>query len=154
MMEYYEIILSWATWAHSYLNLLGTYAYWLIDSICSYLPELHSNWLCSWSDLQLQQSIKNCFVHYILDSIPEFFLCWEKAQIHKMKTLLCHNPIHGSAKMMNLGEREKIPLGTQRVTSCISSHSSEQLPHWALHRAELSEVLSAQSTISTQPGKQ
>lgn len=26
----------------------------------------------------------------------------------------------------------------QRVTSCISSHSSEQLPHWALHWTELS----------------
>lgn len=153
MMEYYEIILSWATWAHSYLKLLGTYAYWLIDSICSYLPELHSNWLCSWSDLQLQQSIKNCFVHYILDSIPGFFLCWEKAQIHKMKTLLCHNPIHGSAKMMNLGEREKILLGKElhlafphiHLNSFLIGHSTGQNFH---------DMLSAHSTISTQPGKQ
>lgn len=73
-----------------------------------------------------------------------------------MKTLLCHNPIHGSAKTMNLGEkRENTFRNSKSYMYVLLSHLT--FPHVHLNsfpighstRQNFHEVPSAHSTTYT-----
>lgn len=118
MTDYYKVILLWATWVYSYLSLLSSYAYRLIDSICIFSPELHPNWMksCSWSDLQLQQSIKFILHVILLITYQNFFCIQGKHRFTRRRSSYVTIRFMEEQKGWIWEKRKKIPLGTHKVT--------------------------------------
>lgn len=129
MTDYYKEILLWATWVYSYLSLSGSsvYAYWLIVSICSYFPELHSNWLCSWSDLRFQEFVKIVLYVIFLITYQNFFCIQGKHRFTRRWPSYVTIGFMEVQKWWIWEKREKIPLGTHRVTCTFYSHISHFL---------------------------
>lgn len=120
--NYYKVRLLWATWVYSYWILLGSYAYCLIDSICVYFPELHSNWLRSWSDLRVQQCVKIILYIIFLITYQNFFCIQGKHRFTRRWSSYVTIWLMEVQKWWIWEKREKIPLGTQSYIYVILSH--------------------------------
>lgn len=108
MTDYYKVIFLWATWVYSYL-ISGSYAYWSKDSICIYF------------------SIKTILYAIFLVTYQNFFCIQGKHRFTRRRSSYVTIWFMEEQKRWIWEKREKIPLGTHRVTYIFYYYSSHFL---------------------------